>query len=49
MACGRNYTRATRLPSDKVLAQAEVKYGHWTNVKLTEYRMTHGHCVVSQY
>ncbi|MFW9856989.1 MAG: hypothetical protein ACFFFG_18205 [Candidatus Thorarchaeota archaeon] len=33
---------------NQVLAQAEAKYGHWTDAQLGEYRMTHGHCVVSK-
>ncbi|MFW9854030.1 MAG: hypothetical protein ACFFFG_03190 [Candidatus Thorarchaeota archaeon] len=34
---------------EQVLAQAETKYGAWTDTQLEEHRMTHGHCVGSQY
>jgi 3'-phosphoadenosine 5'-phosphosulfate sulfotransferase (PAPS reductase)/FAD synthetase len=31
------------------LAEAQEKYGHWTNEQLYEYKMSHGHCVKSGY
>lgn len=37
-----------KLIPDK-LKQAEEKYGHWTDQRLEEYKMSHGHCVKSKY
>ncbi|MFW9855544.1 MAG: hypothetical protein ACFFFG_10810 [Candidatus Thorarchaeota archaeon] len=34
---------------EQVLTQAETKYSHWTDQQLNDHRMTHGHCVISQY
>lgn len=31
------------------LAEAEAKFGHYTDEQLIEYRMSHGHCVQSSY
>jgi hypothetical protein len=31
------------------LNMAKLKYGHWTNEQLWEYKMSHGHCVKSVY
>lgn len=31
------------------LDQAIAEYGHWTDEKLNEYKMSHGHCVKSAY
>lgn len=31
------------------LAEAEEKYGHWSDEQLWEYKMSHGHCVSSKY
>ncbi len=33
----------------QVLAEAKVKYADWSDERLTEYRMSHGHCVMSKY
>jgi len=33
----------------EVLAEALDKYGHWSDQQLMEYKMSHGHCVASQY
>lgn len=33
----------------QVLAEAKVKYADWTDERLNEYRMSHGHCVMSKY
>ncbi len=34
---------------DAILEKAQEKYGHWTDEQLTEYKMSHGHCVKSRY
>jgi hypothetical protein len=31
------------------LAEATARYGHMTNAELTDYKMSHGHCVQSKY
>ena len=33
----------------KVLSEAIEEFGHWTDEQLKEYKMSHGHCVKSQY
>jgi len=33
----------------EVLAEAIEKYGDWTDDELTEYKMSHGHCVTTKY
>jgi hypothetical protein len=33
----------------EVLEIAIEKYGDWTNARLSEYKMSHGHCVMSKY
>lgn len=33
----------------QVLAEAQVKYGTWTDAQLNDYKMSHGHCVKSKY
>jgi len=33
----------------EVLAEAIEEYGHWTNEQLQDYKMSHGHCVLSQF
>lgn len=33
----------------EILEEAIKEYGHWTNDQLIEYKMSHGHCVKSQY
>jgi len=33
----------------EVLNRAIEKYGHWTDDQLREYKMSHGHCIKSQY
>jgi len=38
-----------RDPLPEVLKEAEVKYGHMTKEDLVEYKMSHGHCVMSKY
>jgi len=32
-----------------ILAEAEAEFGKWTKVQLSEYKMSHGHCVMSKY
>ncbi len=36
-----------RLP--EILKKAEEKYGHMSEAELIEYKMSHGHCVMSKY
>tara|TARA_R110000772_G_C13310332_1_gene440580 strand:- start:11685 stop:12596 length:912 start_codon:yes stop_codon:yes gene_type:complete len=38
-----------RDPLPEVLKQAEVKFGHMTEQELVDYKMSHGHCVMSKY
>ena len=33
----------------EVLVKAQEKYGHWTDEELMDYKMSHGHCVMSKY
>ena len=33
----------------EVLKEAMAKYGHWSDEELWDYKMSHGHCVMSQY
>ncbi|MBE9599873.1 hypothetical protein [Pedobacter sp. MC2016-24] len=33
----------------EILAEAIAEYGHWTNDQLHEYKMSHGHCVLSKF
>jgi hypothetical protein len=33
----------------QILAEAIEEFGHWTDEQLNEYKMSHGHCVSSQY
>lgn len=34
---------------EQVLARAQEKYGDWTDARLQEYKMSHGHCVKSKH
>lgn len=34
---------------EQKLSEAQVKYGHWSNEELHNYKMSHGHCVRSKY
>jgi len=34
---------------DDILKEAIDEFGHWTDDQLTEYKMSHGHCVMSKY
>jgi len=34
---------------DDFLKEAIEEYGHWTDEQLTEYKMSHGHCILSKY
>ena|GEM_PF-452357 len=38
-----------KLTLPQYLAEALLKYGAWTIEQLTEYRFSHGHCVLSSY
>lgn len=33
----------------EILAEAIAEFGHWTDEQLTDYKMSHGHCVKSKY
>ncbi len=33
----------------EVLKEAEEKFGHWSIEALTDYKFSHGHCVMSKY
>jgi hypothetical protein len=33
----------------EILAEAIAEFGHWSDDELNEYKMSHGHCVKSQY
>lgn len=33
----------------EVLSKAQAKYGDWSDEQLHEYKMSHGHCVMSKY
>lgn len=39
----------TRDPLEVVLKRAKQKYGNWSEQRLWQYKMTHGHCVMSKY
>jgi len=34
---------------DEILKEAIAEYGDWSDDQLTEYKMSHGHCVMSSY
>ncbi|KKO91756.1 hypothetical protein AAW12_08835 [Sphingobacterium sp. Ag1] len=34
---------------EDILEEAIKEFGHWTDEQLTEYKMSHGHCVMSTY
>ncbi|MGA6117457.1 hypothetical protein [Sphingobacterium anhuiense] len=34
---------------EDILEEAIKEFGHWTDEQLTEYKMSHGHCVMSSY
>ncbi|WP_137887671.1 hypothetical protein [Pseudomonas sp. 2FE] len=36
-------------PLPKKIAQAKEKFSDWTDARLREYRMSHGHCVATAY
>lgn len=43
-----NGVKGTKLLPEKLEAALK-RYGHWTDEQLNEYKMSHGHCVKSQY
>lgn len=45
----KNYGVWGRKPLPQVLEEALIKYGHYTDDQLWEFKMSHGHCVASKY
>ena len=45
----KNFTVWGRKTLGEVLSDAQMKYGHWTDAMLDEYKMSHGHCINTRY
>ena len=45
----KNYGVYGLITLEEKLKKAQAKYGNWSNEQLTDYKMSHGHCVKSAY